>query len=125
MSLTKRCSACGDPKPRTAFYADRKSKDGLGSRCKGCAKSLASERYHARVRPVTIKCPNKGGWKLTDAQKEDICRRYLNGQSIPVIASELNVAVSTVWRVLRKRNEPIRRHGDEDLTRRRFGRLRV
>lgn len=32
----KVCSCCKEPKPRTDFYSDKKTKDGLYSRCKPC-----------------------------------------------------------------------------------------
>jgi hypothetical protein len=36
MDGLKRCSKCGQDKPRTEFYADRRAADGCRSRCKAC-----------------------------------------------------------------------------------------
>lgn len=36
MSKTKRCSHCGQAKPRSAFSRDRQKRDGLSGWCKSC-----------------------------------------------------------------------------------------
>jgi hypothetical protein len=40
---TKKCCTCFECKPITEFYTERNRKDGLGSRCKICAKDKAKE----------------------------------------------------------------------------------
>ena len=43
----KRCSRCGQSKPKSEFYKDRASRDGLGTYCKDCSNARSKE-YHAR-----------------------------------------------------------------------------
>lgn len=40
---TKRCSICGEVKPRTEFYKDATQKSGLQARCKQCQKKMAAD----------------------------------------------------------------------------------
>jgi len=40
---TKRCTACGEAKPLSAFWVDHKKKDGLFGKCKTCARSKAAQ----------------------------------------------------------------------------------
>lgn len=47
MSESKRCSRCGDPKPLTEFYADRRAVDGLFSACKECTRAAERARKAA------------------------------------------------------------------------------
>lgn len=42
----RRCSACGQSKPLTEFYKDRKGRDGYGYSCKPCARIRASSNYY-------------------------------------------------------------------------------
>jgi len=48
----KRCSKCGEEKPREEFYADKRAKDGLFSSCKVCFRETdkASYRKHHKKR---------------------------------------------------------------------------
>jgi hypothetical protein len=45
---TKRCAACGEPKPRSDFHKDSRKPDGKRSRCKACTNSgqRAFQRDH-------------------------------------------------------------------------------
>ena len=38
----KKCIECKERKPESAFYKNRKAKDGLQSRCKACDKKRSS-----------------------------------------------------------------------------------
>ena len=40
MVSEKRCTRCGETKLTTEFYRDRRSKNGLESRCKACCSEL-------------------------------------------------------------------------------------
>lgn len=40
---TKRCSKCGQVKPRLSFYKHKRYRDGLGSQCKDCIRQYYSE----------------------------------------------------------------------------------
>ena len=61
-SVVKKCSRCGEKKPRTEFYVSRKSraKDGLQSHCKSCTRAYDRER---------VRCP-ESRWRI------EIKRRY-------------------------------------------------
>ena len=39
--VMKRCTKCGEEKPASEFYKNRRSKDGLCSRCKACRRELS------------------------------------------------------------------------------------
>jgi len=41
----KRCSKCKQWKARSEFYRNRRSKDGIGPRCKGCVDAYNKKRY--------------------------------------------------------------------------------
>lgn len=41
----KRCSRCGEVKPKTEFHKDKLSKDGLQRYCKQCHKAMLHESY--------------------------------------------------------------------------------
>jgi len=59
MAQTKRCSRCGETKPRTEFYADSRASDGLQSACKMCdrARSQTWKAENPRKRIAQIeKC---------------------------------------------------------------------
>lgn len=44
--MEKKCTKCGEVKPKGAFYKDDSKKDGLGSQCKECARARA-RKYRA------------------------------------------------------------------------------
>jgi hypothetical protein len=48
MDLLKKCTKCGDLKPRTAFYAHRGWKDGLYPYCKACTLEVQRVAYARR-----------------------------------------------------------------------------
>lgn len=50
---------CGEQKPVEAFYANRRSADGLDSRCRDCVKADERDRY----------------WRRPEAQRERLRRR--------------------------------------------------
>ena len=52
--LTKRCSICGAEKPRAAFYARRRSPDGLQAHCRECSRRTidAAEARRRQPRPI-------------------------------------------------------------------------
>jgi hypothetical protein len=41
----RRCSTCGESKPLTNFYKDKRARDGYGYSCKPCAKARARANY--------------------------------------------------------------------------------
>jgi 5-methylcytosine-specific restriction endonuclease McrA len=47
LTADKRCSRCGETKPRDAFYAKQASSDGLQSECKQCRNRAVSIYYAA------------------------------------------------------------------------------
>ena len=46
----KRCSKCGDTKPRDAFPGDRTRSDGLSYRCRQCRSTGRPKGWHGRPR---------------------------------------------------------------------------
>lgn len=53
MALTKKCSKCGEDKPLTDFYKDRKAPTGLCYRCKSCFK-VFYRNYYARLKKLKV-----------------------------------------------------------------------
>ncbi len=51
MMATKRCSKCGEWKPRTEFYVRKDRASGLTSECKSCLKQR-QRKYNATYAPV-------------------------------------------------------------------------
>lgn len=47
---TSHCVRCGETKPASEFYKDKKTKDGLHSYCKDCSKAKIREWRKSRVR---------------------------------------------------------------------------
>lgn len=47
MLETKRCRVCGEDKPRSAFYANKRRSDGLQTDCKDCKAAYNREHYAA------------------------------------------------------------------------------
>jgi len=45
LTTLKRCSKCGETKPRDQFYKNKASKDGLAHWCKECRSAEAAQRY--------------------------------------------------------------------------------
>lgn len=58
---TKKCAKCGQEKPLTEFYRNKKSSDGLQSYCKNCAKSFMSMYYKSHA--VNTMRNHEGGVK--------------------------------------------------------------
>ena len=48
----KRCSKCGEIKERTAFYKDKRTKDGLQAYCRSCKLQAQRERGKGGVRKI-------------------------------------------------------------------------
>lgn len=46
-NVMKRCTKCGEEKPESEFHKNRRSKDGLCSRCKACCCERSREWYIA------------------------------------------------------------------------------
>ena len=82
----KKCSKCGEEKPLTEFYRDKKSPDGHTYRCKECARRAGKE-FRARkkaarsatvkqpgsaARPALPHTPSKAGLRCA------LCRRLLS-----------------------------------------------
>ena len=44
----KRCGKCGETKPHSEFYKDKRARDGLMSYCKECAKAAARAWYETK-----------------------------------------------------------------------------
>lgn len=77
----KRCAKCGETKPLTDFYKDKKASDGHQSWCKHCAhvdnaqrarKALAEKRAKAQEQPKPIVVRET----LTDKQMVDLLREH-------------------------------------------------
>lgn len=77
----KRCSKCGETKPLSDFYKDKKASDGHQSWCKHCAhvdnaqrarKALAEKRAKAQEQPK----PTVVRETLTDKQMVDLLREH-------------------------------------------------
>ena len=45
-TLVKKCSKCGLPKGREAFYLNPRLVSGLSSSCKMCTREVNNKRYH-------------------------------------------------------------------------------
>lgn len=71
---TKRCTKCGETKPRTEFYRSNQALDGLESWCKECRRQASRERYRpiketVRQRRLSTyrdglkRCSECGEWK--------------------------------------------------------------
>lgn len=77
---TKRCSNCGDYKPRSEFGRDRSRPDGLTYWCRGCKNARSRERY------VKKGHPGRRGWlaPVRDGDKKQARRRvnYLVEQGL-------------------------------------------
>ena len=43
----KRCTKCGEHKPRAEFYPHSKAKNGVSAWCRDCTKRVASEKQKA------------------------------------------------------------------------------
>lgn len=48
-NLLKRCTRCGQEKPRAAFNKEAQNKDGLQGRCRDCAHVVYREWYQANI----------------------------------------------------------------------------
>ena len=77
----KRCAKCGETKPLTDFYKDKKASDGHQSWCKHCAhvdnaqrarKALAEKRAKAQEQPK----PTVVRETLTDKQMVELLREH-------------------------------------------------
>ena len=53
-ALTKCCSICGAEKPRAAFYARRRSPDGLQAHCRECSRRTIDAAEARRRQPRSI-----------------------------------------------------------------------
>jgi hypothetical protein len=92
----KRCKGCGRELPVEDFYADKSCKDGLKSKCKGCAKKDTSrwrtdnrERYLAQARDRDRRLRAKGEtWadKYPEKNKER-CRKQHHRRRQEVLAA--------------------------------------
>lgn len=59
---------------------------------------------------------SRKGWKLTDAQKDEIARRYAGGESSPGLATEFGVSARWVTKIVRRAGVPIREQGPSPET---------
>ncbi|WP_370268428.1 endonuclease VII domain-containing protein [Streptomyces sp. V4I8] len=50
----KRCSACGETRPRSGFHRKRSADDGLASRCKACRAAAAPAQHLRRKYGITL-----------------------------------------------------------------------
>jgi hypothetical protein len=58
----KRCTGCGEHKPRGEFYADERLSDGLTCRCKACLRAVAAQRMRERRAADPAYCqPRRSG----------------------------------------------------------------
>lgn len=62
MSTTKQCSKCKEIKPRTEFYARKRSSDGLRPHCKVCHSSYSGSDKHKAYMRDWHNTP-KGKWR--------------------------------------------------------------
>ncbi|MFI9204503.1 endonuclease VII domain-containing protein [Streptomyces sp. NPDC053048] len=59
----KRCSRCGECKPRAAFASNKSTKDGLQAYCKECSAEYYRVRQESKGRTVRVKVPVPRGHK--------------------------------------------------------------
>ena len=82
----KKCSKCGRVVPVTEFYANKKSKDGLGSQCKKCIKVFVTTR---EVKHVSLKIPLEMYSEIRELAERDL--RNTGNQIIFLIRKALEV----------------------------------
>lgn len=87
----KRCTKCGEHKPRSEFYPHSKAKNGVSAWCRDCTKRVASEKQKADKDGVKVrnrKSKLKRAFGLTLEQYDDMlkaqgCRCALCGSDFP------------------------------------------
>lgn len=68
----KVCSACNTTKPRTEFYPNPKTSDGLDSRCRSCNNT----RPHTETRLLRNRARSRAYAQLAEAHREEFDRLY-------------------------------------------------
>lgn len=72
MNKLKKCTRCGEAKPRTEYYREKLSKDGLRSRCKDCMK------WYGRTRRIENRAEvlaREAAWR--EANRDSVRERQL------------------------------------------------
>lgn len=71
----KLCSHCRKWKEGNGFYKNRKSRDGLSSRCKECSKTLARERYLTTRKRMRDYLRYEERHRTVNGIREKLCRK--------------------------------------------------
>lgn len=75
----KRCSKCKKRKPKSAFYKNKNSLDGLYSYCKECTKNIGHKQYEANSERIKKRSRR---WKKDNPEKvKKINRRWYKANS--------------------------------------------
>lgn len=61
-SVGKSCGVCGQRKPASEFYAERRRPDGLMAACRSCHRATVAKRRYRRMSELVVSLGVDSGW---------------------------------------------------------------